>query len=228
MDFVGFDKLSLLDYEEKTACVLFSKHCNFRCPFCHNGLTVLESEDFTSWEIIKTYLNKRKGLIDAVVVSGGEPTLLDDLYEKVKEIKEMGYLVKLDTNGTNPEMLKKLVNDGLIDYVAMDIKNSKARYKETVGVDKINFENIEESIKFLCKTPVNYEFRTTLVNEFHDLESIKEMGELIKGSKKLYLQKFVEREGCIKKGLHEVPKEVAEEFVKILSTFVEEVKLRGY
>lgn len=228
MDFVGFDKLSLLDYEEKTACVLFSKHCNFRCPFCHNGLTVLESEDFTSWEIIKTYLNKRKGLIDAVVVSGGEPTLLDDLYEKVKEIKEMGYLVKLDTNGTNPEMLKKLVNDGLIDYVAMDIKNSKARYKETVGVDKINFENIEESIKFLCKTPVNYEFRTTLVNEFHDLESIKEMGELIKGSKKLYLQKFVEREGCIKKGLHEVPKEVAEEFVKILSTQVEEVKLRGY
>lgn len=228
MDFVGFDKLSLLDYEEKTACVLFSKHCNFRCPFCHNGLTVLESEDFTSWEIIKTYLNKRKGLIDAVVVSGGEPTLLDDLYEKVKEIKEMGYLVKLDTNGTNPEMLKKLVNDGLIDYVAMDIKNSKARYKETVGVDKINFENIEESIKFLCKTPVNYEFRTTLVNEFHDLESIKEMGELIKGSKKLYLQKFVEREGCIKKGLHEVPKEVAEEFVKILSTYVEEVKLRGY
>lgn len=228
MDFVGFDKLSLLDYEEKTACVLFSKHCNFRCPFCHNGLTVLESEDFTSWEIIKTYLNKRKGLIDAVVVSGGEPTLLDDLYEKVKEIKEMGYLVKLDTNGTNPEMLKKLVNDGLIDYVAMDIKNSKARYKETVGVDKINFENIEESIKFLCKTPVNYEFRTTLVNEFHDLESIKEMGELIKGSKKLYLQKFVEREGCIKKGLHEVPKEIVEEFVKILSTYVEEVKLRGY
>ena len=228
MDFVGFDKLSLLDYEEKTACVLFSKHCNFRCPFCHNGLTVLESEETTKWEEIKSYLIKRKGLIDAVVVSGGEPTLLDDLYEKIKEIKELGYLVKLDTNGTNPEMLKKLVNDGLVDYVAMDIKNSKTKYRETVGTTKIDFEKIEESIKFLRKTPVNYEFRTTLVSEFHDEQSIKELGELIKGSKKLFLQKFVEREGCIKKGLHEVSEDLANHYLEILSTYIEEVKLRGY
>lgn len=228
MDFVGFDKLSLLDYEEKASCVLFSKHCNFRCPFCHNGLTVLESEEFTPWEEIISYLRKRKGLIDAVVFSGGEPTLLDDLYEKIKEIKELGYLIKLDTNGTNPEILDRLIKEGLLDYVAMDIKNSLNKYPLTVGCPKVNVEKIKESIKILCKSPVKYEFRTTLVKEFHDEQSIKELGELINGSHTLYLQKFVEREGCIKKGLHEIDLIEANKFKEILSKYISKVELRGY
>lgn len=228
MDFVGIDKLSLLDYEEKTSCVLFAKHCNFRCPFCHNGLTVLESEETIPWEEIEAYLIKRKGLIDAVVFSGGEPTLMDDLFNKIKEVKQLGYLIKLDTNGTNPEILEKLINENLIDYVAMDIKNSLSRYPETVGCPKIDTSKIIESIKIICKSPINYEFRTTLVKEFHDENAIQELGILIKGSHKLYLQKFVERDGCIKKGLHEVDEITAKKFKEILSNYVDEVHLRGY
>lgn len=228
MDFVGIDKFSLLDYEDKVSCVLFCKPCNFRCPFCHNGTTVLEAESIIPFDDILDYLQSRKGLIDAVVVSGGEPTLMPDLKEKVSKLKSLGFLIKLDTNGTNPDVVKDLLNSKLIDYVAMDIKNSLKCYPITVGVKAINEERINETISFLMSSGVNYEFRTTLVDEFHTEESIKEMGKLIKGAKKLYLQKFVERESCIQKGLHEVEKEKAEMFRDILSKYVDKVELRGY
>lgn len=228
MDFVGIDKFSLLDYEDKVSCVLFCKPCNFRCPFCHNGTTVLEADTTIPFEDILEYLNSRKGLIDAVVVSGGEPTLMPDLKEKIIKLKELGFLIKLDTNGTNPDIVKDLYENHLIDYVAMDIKNSFTLYPLTVGRSIIPFENIEKSIKFLINSGINYEFRTTLVDEFHDLESIKLMGELIKGADKLYLQKFVDRESCIKQGLHEVSKEKATEFLEALKPFVNKVELRGY
>ena len=227
-DFVGLDKLSLLDFEDRMSCVLFSKACNFRCPFCHNGLTVLESDETIPWNEVMDYLKLRKGMLDAVVVSGGEPTLLPGLVDKLKDIKSLGYEVKLDTNGTNPELVKEYIDSGLIDYVAMDIKNSLKKYPMTCGVKQIDEEKIKNTIKILMDSKIGYEFRTTLVDEFHKESDMDEMGKLIKGARVLYLQKFVEREGCIQKGLHEVKEEDALKFKKILEKYVDKVELRGY
>ena len=228
MEFVGIDKFSLLDYEDKVSCVLFCKPCNFRCPFCHNGTTVLEAETFIPFEDILDYLKSRKGLIDAVVVSGGEPTLMPDLKEKIIKLKELGFLVKLDTNGTNPEIVRDLIDSNLLDYIAMDIKNSEEKYALTSGVRNINMNNIKKSINLIMNSGVDYEFRTTLVDEFHKEVDMEGIAKLIKGARVLYLQKFVERDGCIQKGLHEVKEEDANKFIKVLKNSIPEVELRGY
>ena len=228
MEFVGIDKFSLLDYEDKVSCVLFCKPCNFRCPFCHNGTTVLEADTFIPFADILDYLKSRKGLIDAVVVSGGEPTLMPDLKEKITQLKDLGFLVKLDTNGTNPNIIKDLYESHLIDYVAMDIKNSEEKYPLTTGTKNVDMEKIKQSISYLMNSGIDYEFRTTLIDEFHTMEDIQQMAELIKGAKKIYLQKFVERESCIQKGLHEVNIVNAKEFQKEFSKTIQNVYLRGY
>ena len=228
MDFVGIDKLSLLDFDEKLSCVLFTKSCNFRCPFCHNGLTVLEAETYIPFDEILSFLESRKGKLDAVVITGGEPTLMDDIVDKIKTIKSMGFLIKLDTNGTRPDVLKQLFELHLLDYVAMDIKNSIEKYPLTCGIKAIDQTKIKDSIQLIENSGVDYEFRTTLVNEFHSLKSIKEMGDLIKGAKKLYLQQFVDREGVIQKGLHPVDENLANTYKEILSEYVDNVYLRGY
>ena len=227
MEFVGIDKFSLLDYDEKVSIVLFSPACNFRCPFCHNGESVLNSNTPILFEEILEYLKSRVGLIDAVVFTGGEPTLMPELKERIKAVKELGFLIKLDTNGTNPKVIEELLNEGLLDYIAMDIKNSESMYLETAGCLQINMENIKNSIKIIENSGVNYEFRTTLVKEYHSEKSIREMADLVKGAKQLYLQKFVDREGVIKKGLHEVSFEEANKFREILSEVVP-TELRGY
>ena len=227
MEFVGIDRFSLLDYDEKVSVVLFSPACNFRCPFCHNGDSVLNSNTPIPFEEILQFLKSRVGLIDAVVFTGGEPTMMPELKERIKIVKDLGFLIKLDTNGTNPKLLEELINEGLLDYVAMDIKNSEARYKETTDCPHLNMESIKKSIEILKKNHVNYEFRTTIVKEFHDEVSIKEMGEMVRGAKKLYLQKFVDREGVIIKGLHEISLTEANHFRDILCLFVP-TELRGY
>ena len=228
MDFVGIDKFSLLDFEDRISCVLFSKPCNYRCPFCHNGTTVLEAETVIPFEDILEYLESRKGLIDAVVVSGGEPTLMPDLKEKIIRLKELGFLIKLDTNGTNPEVVKDLYENHLIDYVAMDIKNSFVKYAMTVGVKNAFLDKISQTINFLMTSGIDYEFRTTLIDEFHNEQDMRDIAETIKGAKRLYLQKYVDRESCIAHGFHEVSKEKAERFVDILKGSIEQVTLRGY
>lgn len=228
MDFVGIDKFSILDYEDKISCVLFCKPCNFRCPFCHNGTTVLEADTTIPFQDILDFLNTRKGLIDAVVVSGGEPTLMPDLKEKITALKNMGFLIKLDTNGTNPQMIKELYEEHLIDYVAMDIKNSFEKYPLTTGTKCVDIEKIKQSINYLISSGIDCEFRTTLIDEFHDIEDIKKMGEMLKGAKKLYFQKFVERDSCIQKGLHEVDEAKAKQFVSVLQGIIPQVNLRGY
>lgn len=228
MSLVGLDKMSLLDYEDKISCVLFYKACNFRCPFCHNGLTVLEAEDEILFDAALDYLKSRKGLLDAVVFTGGEPTLEPHLKEHIQKVKELGFLIKLDTNGTNPIILKDLIDSHLLDYIAMDIKNSEEKYPLTVGMKSIDMNKIKESINIIMNSGVSYEFRTTLVDEFHKVEDMDGLGELIKGAPILYLQKFVEREGCIQKGLHEVKEETANEFKDILLNYVKDVELRGY
>lgn len=228
MSLVGFDKMSLLDYEDRISAVLFYKACNFRCPFCHNGLTVLEAEDEYLFDAILDYLKSRKGLIDAVVFTGGEPTLEPKLKEHIKLVKDLGFEIKLDTNGTNPQILKDLIDSNLLDYVAMDIKNSEKKYPLTTGTKQVEMDKIKESIDILLTNGVPYEFRTTLVDEFHKEEDMDELGSLIKGARILYLQKFVEREGCIQKGLHEVNENKAEGFMKMLNKYVNKVELRGY
>ena len=227
MEFVGIDKFSLLDYDEKVSVVLFSPACNFRCPFCHNGDSVLNSNTPIPFNDILDYLKTRVGLVDAVVFTGGEPTLMAELKNRIKQVKDLGFLIKLDTNGTHPNILEDLINDGLLDYVAMDIKNSEKMYAETAGCPGVNIENIKKSIKILKNSGVNYEFRTTIVKEFHDEISIKEMGEMVRGAKMLYLQKFVDREGVIRKGLHEISQAEANHFKDILSLFLP-TELRGY
>ena len=227
-DFVGLDKLSLLDFEDRMSCVLFSKACNFRCPFCHNGLTVLESDETIPWEEVMKYLKLRKGMLDAVVVSGGEPTFLPGLIDKLKDIKSLGYEIKLDTNGTNPELVEEYIKTGLIDYVAMDIKNSEEKYPLTSGVKVVPMDKIKQSIQLLMNSGIGYEFRTTIVDEFHKLEDMEGLGSLVKGAKVLYLQKFVDRDGCIQRGLHEVNEETANKFKEILLKYVDKVELRGY
>lgn len=229
MKIIGLEKLSLVDYDGHTACTLFTGGCNFRCPFCHNGDLVLIPEKLGAYSEneIFSYLKKRQGLLDGVVVSGGEPTMHRDLPDYIQRIKDLGYDVKLDTNGTNPEMLSELIERKLIDYVAVDIKSSKEGYAKTAGLHSFP-ENVSRTVELLKKNKVPYEFRTTLVDELISKEDILSMAKWLNGCSVLYLQKFVEREGCITKGLHEVPKEKALIYLSILKDNGINARLRNY
>lgn len=230
MDFSGFEKLSLLDFDHYLTATLFYGGCPFRCPYCHNAALVLHPEtlDKIPWEEIKNYLKKRQGCLEAVCISGGEPTMMDDLIEKVKDLKELGYLVKIDTNGINPSLLKYLVSNALVDYVAMDIKNSPDKYAKTIGLDNFKLENIYQSVDYLLANHVSYEFRTTVVEEFHDFNDFKIIGEWIAGAQKYYLQQYVDRDGAISHGFTPYSKEKALEALKIVQEFVPNSFLRGY
>ena len=229
MDFVAINKLSLLDFPNKVSCILFTRGCNFRCPFCHNGLTLLEnSTDYIPFDEILSFLKKRIGILDGVVISGGEPTLMPDLEDKIRAIKALGYEVKLDTNGSNPDILKHLIDEKLIDYVAMDIKGPVSKYKMIAGAPNLDMDKVLKSIELLKTDVVNYEFRTTIVDEFHTELDMISMGRLLKGSKRLYLQKFQLSDGVINKNLHPVDEDSINKFVDILEEYIDEVGLRGY
>lgn len=228
MNFVGISKLSLLDYPNKMSAILFTKGCNFKCPFCHNGLTLLDnSAKEIPFEEILDFLKKRVGVLDGVVISGGEPTLMPDLKDKIIAIKKLGYLVKLDTNGTNPEIVRDLINLRLIDYVAMDIKNCMIKYDLTTN-SCVDQNKILKTIQILMSSGIDYEFRTTLINEFHSFEDIEEMGKMIKGSKAIFLQQFKVSDGVINKNLHPVDEDLANKYKEILQKYVSKVELRGY
>lgn len=229
MEFVSINKLTLLDYPEKIACVLYTPTCNFMCPYCHNWETLIEEKlPDLFFEDILSFLKKRVGVLDGVVISGGEPTLMKDLPNKIKRIKELGYLVKLDTNGSNPEMLKELIDNKLIDYVAMDIKHSFNKYYDVIVNKNIDLEDIKKSIDILMEDKVDYEFRITLIEEYHDKDSIYEIGKLLEGSKRLFLQQYKLSDGVKDKSLHEVKEEKAKKYEEILSQYIENVELRGY
>lgn len=229
MRIIGFEKLSLVDYDGYASATLFCGGCNFRCPFCHNGELVLHDklyDEYFEEEIFK-YLRKRIGLLDGVTISGGEPTLYKDLPELIKKIKDIGYKVKLDTNGTNPQMLTYLIDNNLLDYVAMDIKSSRIGYSKAIGLKTYPLE-VEQSIELLKKSSVDYEFRTTLVSELITKDDICQMRDWLKGAKKLFLQKFVEREECIQKGLSEVPYTIALEYKQLFDEVGIPCELRNY
>lgn len=215
MDFVGIDKMSLVDFDDYLSITLFTEGCNFRCPFCHNGSLVLNQHNpVIPWKEIQSLLKDRKGKIDAVVITGGEPLIHADIVEKIEEIKKMGYKVKLDTNGTNPKLMIKLIESKLIDYVAIDIKNSLVKYSTTSGVDKPNIDAIKESIWYLINHKFPHEFRTTVIKEFHTIDDIKDIASVIKGCKKYVLQRYKDREGCIAHGFHDINEEEIKDYIK--------------
>ena len=225
--------MTLLDFPGRVACTVFLGGCNFRCPYCHNSeLFDGTAEPVMDHEQLLSFLAKRKGILDGVCITGGEPTLQPGLEDLLRAIKELGYPVKLDTNGYRPEVLKKLVEAGLVDYVAMDIKNGPHRYGEAVGLAKLDLSRIEESIRFLTQDVVDYEFRTTVAEELHDEESIAKMGKWLldtagKPVKRLFLQAFVDRDTVMFAGLHAPTEAQMAEFLKILEPFAEVVKIRG-
>ena len=230
----GLQKMTLLDFPGKIACTVFLDGCNFRCPFCHNSeLFMGKPEKLMEDEEFFAFLKSRKGLLDGVCVSGGEPTLYKTLPDFLAKIKEMGFLVKLDTNGYRPEVLKALVQQGLVDYVAMDVKNSPAMYAQTVGLEKMELSSIEESLRLLIGGELPYELRTTLVRQLHDAASIQDMGAwlaaLVPGRKpkKLFLQSFVDRDTVLFAGLSAPEQEATAGFAKILAPFAEEVTIRN-
>ncbi|MBQ9926701.1 MAG: anaerobic ribonucleoside-triphosphate reductase activating protein [Lachnospiraceae bacterium] len=193
---VGLNKTTLLDYPGRVAATIFTGGCNFRCPFCHNGDLVLRpsAQNTYSEEEVLSFLRKRKNVLKGVCISGGEPTLQEDLPDFIRKIRKIGYDVKLDTNGYRPEVLEHFLQDGLIDYVAMDIKNCKEKYGLTVGVDGFALRNIEESVNILLRADIPYEFRTTVVKELHGFEDIVKISEWIAGCQRYFLQQYRESE----------------------------------
>jgi len=224
----GLEKFSGVDFDGKLACTVFTVGCNYRCPFCHNSPLVIDSDSHLTEKEFFDFLVERKDRLNGVCISGGEPTLQPDLEEFVKKIKSLGYFVKLDTNGTNPEALKNLIDKNLLDYVAMDIKNCLSEYSSIIGLKNYDVSNVKRSIDILKQDLVDYEFRTTLVREFHTLENVIQMGTEIEGAKKMFLQKFKSAETCLQANLTEVRKDDAILFKEILSEYVKTVNLRGY
>lgn len=224
----GLQKLTLLDYPGHTACTLFTGGCNFRCGYCHNYQLVtgkreplMQSEEFLS------FLNKRKGLLDGVAITGGEPLLHRDLGDLLREIKAAGFAIKLDTNGMFPARLKEYVEAGLLDYVAMDIKNAPRRYGETVRCKGMDFAPLEESIRFLLEGAVDYEFRTTVAEGLHTEKEIREIAEWIKGAKRYFLQQYKESEQVPDRSLKAPGNQKMREYLKIAKEILPSAELRG-
>ena len=230
MKISGIQKLTLLDYPGTVACTVFTAGCNFRCPFCHNAMLVLpeQIEDASLGEDeVLSFLKKRRGVLDGVAITGGEPLITDETENFIEKIKSMGYAVKLDTNGALPERLRRLTGNGLVDYVAMDIKNSPHKYAQTIGLDSAPLGKIEESIHILMSGSVDYEFRTTLVKGFHTEDDIKTIGKWLSGADKWYLQAFKDSGDLISGGLCGFERD---EYLRLLDTarrFVPNAQLRG-
>lgn len=229
MNIYGFNKTTLLDYPGKLAATVFLGGCNFKCPYCHNSELVFLPESIETIEetTVLEVLNARKGILEGVCISGGEPTLSSDLERFILEIKSLGFLVKLDTNGSNPNTIKELVTNNLIDYIAMDIKNTKIKYNHTSGSNHINLAAISESIDFLLSGLIDYEFRTTVVKELHTPADLLDIGIWIKGAKAYYLQTYEDRESVITPGYSSYSKNEMYEFLAMLKPYAQTVQLRG-
>ncbi len=228
--FTGLQKLTLLDFPGRVACTLFTAGCNFRCPFCHNALLVArpgEQKPYGNDEILG-FLKKRQGILDGVAITGGEPTLMPGLYEMIKEIKALGYALKLDTNGTNPALLRKLIEEELVDYVAMDIKNCREKYAETAGLPcDYDLSAIEKSVSILMQEGVDFEFRTTVANPLHAPEDFEKIGAWLAGEEKFFLQQFKDSGDILGKGITAYPEDEMKRFLSLLLPFVPNAQLRG-
>ena len=227
----GLQKMTLLDFPGKVACTVFLQGCNFRCPFCHNSqLLSCQGEPFMDRAAFLSFLEGRKGLLEGVCVSGGEPTLQPDLPELLRRIKNLGYAVKLDTNGSRPDVLKKLVGEGLVDYVAMDVKNAPDLYGRTTGQISPDLSAVEESLRFLLSDAVAYELRTTVVFQLHTAAGIDEMGRWAANfgrPKKWFLQAFTDRDTVAFSGLSAPSDAELTAWRQLLSAYAEQAAIRG-
>ena len=229
MLFAGLQKLTLLDYPGHVACTLFTQGCNLRCPYCHNA-SLLDAcrapENPILAEDVLAFLYKRRGTLDGVCITGGEPLMHDEIREFIQHVRAMGFLVKLDTNGCYPDKLRHLIDDGMIDMVAMDIKNCPAHYGKTVGVPSLDVTPVRESVALLKENKIVYEFRTTVADELHTIDDMAAIGEWIQGNAPYYLQPYRESDSVLHKGLHAPSKEKLSSFIDVLSPFVS-VFVRG-
>ncbi len=224
----GLQKMTLLDYPGKVACTVFFGGCDFRCPFCHNfELVDGTAEPVMTEEELLSFLQKRTGLLDGVAFTGGEPCLQKDLPDLIRRIRSMGYKIKLDTNGNHPAMLKQLLEEGLVDYVAMDIKNSPDRYAETIGLPAIDLGPVRESLDLLLQGTTDYELRTTVVEEFHSEKDMEAIGRWIAGAKRYFLQAFADRDSVPFGGLHAPSRETMQRYADIVGQFVRDTQIRG-
>lgn len=227
--FNGLQKLTLLDFPGKVACTLFTAGCDFRCPFCHNASLVYRDdklETFTDDEILD-FLRKRKGILEGVAITGGEPMLNSGLADFMKKVRELGYAVKLDTNGSYPDRLADVIESGLADKVAMDIKNSKEKYGLTVGIPDYDIKPVEESVDILLNCKIDYELRTTVTADFHEESDFEKIGTWIKGAKAYFLQNFVNSGELIDENIKGVSPEEMNGFLAVVRKYIPDAQLRG-
>lgn len=229
MNIYGFQKSTLLDYPKHLAATIFLGGCNFRCPFCHNGGLVLHPDSLIPIpeEEVLAYLKKRTGILEGVCVTGGEPTLNLELMDFLKKVKLMGYKIKLDTNGYQQNILKNLVEQKLIDYVAMDIKNSPDHYANTCGIASLDFDQIQASVEFLKSGVIEFEFRTTIVRELHNLEDMVSIGKWLTGASPYYLQSYQDSPELIASGFHAHDITTLNLFQETLLPYLPHTSLRG-
>lgn len=231
----GFQKTTLLDFPGHVASTVFLGGCNFRCPFCHNGELVLFPNDYTAYstEDILSHLQKRKGILSGVCISGGEPTLYPELIDFMDKIKELGYLIKLDTNGSHPELLKTIISKGLVDYIAMDIKSSPDSYHKACGLICSNPDTdnllsvINTSIAVIRNSSIPYEFRTTVVKGLHSADTFAQIGLWLNGKDHYFLQNYVESEHVLQPGFSGFTKDELLNFAEICKPYFASVTLRG-
>ena len=224
----GLQKMTLLDFPGRVACTVFLGGCAFRCPFCHNyelacGTAPAVMDD---GELL-AFLSKRQGLLDGVAITGGEPCLHAGLPDLLARIRELGFATKLDTNGYHPAMLARLIDEGLVDYVAMDIKNSPEKYARTCGVERIDMAPINESIRTLTETAPDYEFRTTVVAELHEVSDFHAMGEMIAGARRYFLQSFTDRDTVPFEGFSAPSPDEIRAYADIARAYVPDTQVRG-
>ena len=228
MKIQGLQKMTLLDFPGRVACTVFLGGCDFRCPFCHNGelLDGTAPAVMDDGELLR-FLRGRRGLLDGVAITGGEPLLRQDLPDLMRAIRDLGFAVKVDTNGNHPEALEGLLREGLADYVAMDIKNSPERYALTVGLHSLDLDPIRRSVALLMDNSIPYEFRTTVVDELHRAEDFQAIGQWITGAKAYFLQPFTDRDSVPFAGLHAPSREKMEEYASIMRLCVPYTEIRG-
>lgn len=221
----GMQKMTLLDFPGRIACIVFTHGCNFRCPYCHNAPLVTDAPDALCEEEVFAYLKKRQGILEGVVVSGGEPTLQKDIVPFLEKVKALGYAVKLDTNGTNPAVLHEIVERGLCDYVAMDIKNSREKYSATAACS-VDVSAVEQSVAFLLSGRVEYEFRTTVTRELHSVGDMRSIGEWIRGAERYFLQTFTDSGCLVGEGMSALSAEETAELADTVRPYVGSVSVR--
>lgn len=229
MHIAAIQKTTLLDYPGKLACTVFLSGCNLRCPYCHNAGLVLPEQirqGGISQDELMGFLSRRKGKLDGVCISGGEPTLHADLPELIRSVRQEGFLVKLDTNGTNPQMLQELLNEGILDYVAMDIKNSPQRYRETCGGADV-LEQVKVSAALLMAGNVEYEFRTTVSRPLHTVESVARIGHWLRGAKRYFLQAFVDSGNLVGQGICPLTETEMKEMRQAVLAYIPNTQIRG-